>query len=283
MLGGFGAGSRRQSSVPKTSPDDTVSQCGNSSPIPRALRLGKLERSPHFVIDSISKTTLDNETIREEAELRAANIKLALDDLFLETEPKSNINKNTRVLSTIASTSDYLSQTIRESKSLDPFPIDGCKDSAQLQEPKKSFRSLENCENITISETNNSEMENLDRKVLNNNHPNGNIIADPGNHHNTVNEEATAPLLGEEKRTTAVVAEEKRWQSLGEVASTPDNDNVDDEDADNVPDKKSTARNSIRSWLVNLFNGNGLRSSDVSLRRGVIAGYDIQSERESIV
>lgn len=274
LLGGLGAGSRRQSSVPRPTPDDTSSQCGGSSPLPRHLLIRKLDRSPLFLTEnSSSKTTLDNVTIREEAENRAANIKLALDDLFLNTRP--SVRKNARVLSTIASsssTNDYPS-FIRESRSLDPFPLDYNKrlESSQFswKDTKKSFRSMENCDKCirTNSKTN------LQEKVLNNNYPNGNVIIVPRAENST--NEAEIPLLGDDNGCVGEVVQVKRWRSLDQVVPTLS--------AENMPDKKSSARNSIKSWLVNLFNGNGLRNSDVSLRRGVIAGYDIQSERESIV
>ncbi|XP_051156964.1 receptor-type guanylate cyclase Gyc76C-like [Leptopilina boulardi] len=289
LLGGLGAGSRRQSSVPRPTPDDTTSQCGGSSPLPRHLLVRKLDRSPLFITEnSSSKTTLDNVTIREEAENRAANIKLALDDLFLNTRP--SVRKNPRVLSTIASsssTSDYPS-FVRESRSLDPFPIDYNKrnhdeddnDDSSLSPhwrdtTKKSFRSMENCDKCIRT---NSKTQ-LTDKVLNNNYPNGNVIIVPRAENST--NEAEIPLLknsddnnggGDNNGCVGEVVQVKRWRSLDQIVSTP-----------NAADKKSSARNSIKSWLVNLFNGNGLRNSDVSLRRGVIAGYDIQSERESIV
>ncbi|KAK0094945.1 hypothetical protein PV326_009569 [Microctonus aethiopoides] len=282
LLAGLGAGSRRQSSIPRPTGEDSVSQCGNSSPTPRLVRLGRIDKSPLFFIESISKVTLDNVTVREDAEIRAANIKLALDDLFLETGSK--LQKNARVLSTIASsstTSDYPSQTIiRESRSLDLLPLEyGKKDwpQSRWKDPKKCFRSLESCNKCIISSVIN---ENNTERVFNNDHPNGNITV-PGTNDNLLNEEANTPLLSgdndddDDNVCTGEIVAVKRWKSLDQVAPSPTNDNV--------PDKKSSARNSIRSWLVNLFNGNGLRSSDVSLRRGVIAGYDIQSERESIV
>ena len=277
LLCGLGAGSRRQSSVPKAPAEDSSSQCGGSSPVQRSVRLGKLERAPVFLMDSVSKTTLDNITVREEAEDRAANIKLALDDLFLDHRPKYR-HKNARVLSTIASsstTSDYPSQTIiRESRSLDPFPVDLATkklDPPQLRwkEPKKSFRSLENCDKCTRTES----KTNLTGKILNNNYPNGNVIILPPVD-NSINE-AETPLLGEANLSSGDAIAVKRWRSLDQVIPTTRDDTV--------PDKKTSARHSIRSWLVNLFNGNGLRNSNVSLRRGVIAGYDLQSERESIV
>lgn len=274
----LGAGSRRHSSVPKPTGDDSVSQCGGSSPVQRSLRLGKFDRSPLYLMDSVSKTTLENVTIREEAEDRAANIKLALDDLFLETRAK--FRKNPRVLSTIASsstTSDYPSQTIiRESRSLDLFPVELVPkklESCQLRwkEAKRSFRSLENCDKCTRKT---ESKTNITDKLLNNNYPNGNVII-VSRVDNSLNE-AQTPLLEEENTCSGEAVTMKRWRSLDQVVTTPSTEN-------NVPGKKSSARNSIRSWLVNLFNSNGLRNSDVSLRRGVIAGYDIPSERESIV
>ncbi|XP_015598426.1 receptor-type guanylate cyclase Gyc76C isoform X2 [Cephus cinctus] len=281
LLAGLGAGSRRQSSVPRPSGDDSSSQCGGSSPIPRPVHARKLERSPLYLTDSVSKTTLENMTVREaELESRVANVKLVLDDLFLESRGK--FRKIPRVLSTIASsssTNDYPSQSaIRESRSLDPFPSES--HSRRLEshlcwsrEPRKSFRSLENCDKCSRA----ALKTNITDKVLNNNYPNGNVIIVPHAHHATRNE--AEPLLTDGDGGSGGVsigdASVKRWRSLDQVASAAN--------ADSVPEKKASARNSIRSWWVNLFNGNGLRSSDVSLRRGVIAGYDLQSERESIV
>ncbi|XP_076290712.1 receptor-type guanylate cyclase Gyc76C isoform X2 [Lasioglossum baleicum] len=275
LLGGLGAGSRRQSSVPRPTPDDSMSQCGGSSPVPRSFNSRKIERSPLYVADSVSKTTLDNVALSE-VETRALSIKLALDDILIDTRPK--FRKNARVLSTIASsssTSDYPFQNImRESRSLDPFPLELYNKRFESpnfswKEPKKSFRSLENCDKCTRT----NSKTNISGKVLNNNYPNGNVIIAP--HTDGSPNEAETPLLGDESSCVGEVVPVKRWRSLDQVASVPS--------TDSVPDKKSSARNSIRSWLVNLFSGNGLRNSDVSLRRGVIAGYDIQSERESIV
>ncbi|XP_076756060.1 receptor-type guanylate cyclase Gyc76C [Xylocopa sonorina] len=276
LLGGLGAGSRRQSSVPRPTPDDSSSQCGGSSPVPKSLNSRKFERSPLCLTDSVSKTTLENIVLQEDVENRVANIKRALDDFFLDAGPK--FRKNARVLSTIASsssTSDYPFQTIiRESRSLDPFPIELYSKRFESpnfswKEPKKSFRSLENCDKCTRTKS----KTNLSEKVLNNNYPNGNVIIVP--HTDESPNEAETPLLGDESGCMGEIVPVKRWRSLDQVVSVPS--------TDSVPDKKSSARNSIKSWLVNLFSGNGLRNSDVSLRRGVIAGYDVQSERESIV
>ncbi|XP_015514449.1 receptor-type guanylate cyclase Gyc76C [Neodiprion pinetum] len=282
LLAGLGGGgSRRHSSVPRPgNTDDSSSQHGGSSPVPRSVTK-KLERTPLYLLDSLmsnSKMTLDNIALPREMDTRAANVKLALDDMFVDVKPK--FRKNARVLSTIAassSTSDYPSPTIlRESRSLDPFPMERqC--SRKLQSPnfstkenKKSFRSMENCDECTKTT---SKTDVSTDKVLNNNYPNGNVIIVPRTDNVTC--DVDTPLLSGDGSCVGEVVPVKRWRSLDQVAPTPS--------TGDVPDKKSSARNSIRSWLVNLFNGNGLRSSDASLRRGVITGYDIQSERESIV
>ncbi|XP_020709582.2 receptor-type guanylate cyclase Gyc76C-like isoform X2 [Athalia rosae] len=290
LLAGLGGGSRRQSSVPRPgNADDSSSQCGGSSPVPRSVTR-KLERAPLYLVDSVSKTTLDNYgMLADETEKRAANVKLALDDMFVDAKPK--FRKNARVLSTIASssTSDYPSPSnlIRESRSLDPFPTELQANIRKLESPRlgirerknKSFRSLENCDkcSTTGDSKSGSRTKDVTGKVLNNNYPNGNVIIVPGAADNNVTSaDVDTPLLTGDGSCVGEMVPVKRWRSLDQVVSTLST-------TGDVPDKKSSARNSIRSWLVNLFNGNGLRNSDVSLRRGVITGYEIQSERESIV
>lgn len=59
------------------------------------------------------------------------------------------------------------------------------------------------------------------------------------------------------------ILQHKRWRSLETVNSRNDS-------SSNAP-KKGVSRGSIRSWLVNLFQGNGFLSNDVSLRKvGVV-------------
>lgn len=207
--------------------------------------------------------------------------------------------RKNRVFSTIgcSSNSDYHNLIMRESRSLDPFPADYVNSSRKLEptellnwksEPRKpSFRSLENCDKCLASRQN-SKSSLSSEKLLNNNYPNGNVIllapqqlnGDDSKLHDDSAAE-TKLLLGENRLVPELSMAVKRWRSLDQVG--PVNDNGTGGGCIAV-DKKTSARNSIRSWLANLFNGNGLRSSDASLRRGVIPGYDnIQSERESIV
>lgn len=74
----------------------------------------------------------------------------------------------------------------------------------------------------------------------------------------------------------------KRWRSLEVVPAGGCCEQVIDP-AHNSS-KKQIARNSVKSWFMGLINGNGLRASNASLRKGVLQGYnDLQTEKESIV
>lgn len=265
LLDGLGAGSRRQSSVPYPMADDSSSQCGGSSPVPRPLYTRKLEKSPLSLTESVSKTTLDNISVQEEGAQRHFNIK-SVDDLFINTGTK--FRKNARALSTIASSSssDYPSQTvIRESRSLDPIPTDIY---------NKRFESPNFWKENECTETD-SKMD-ISEKMLNNNYPNGNVIMMP---HTDNSPNEADPLLDGDDSEGKREIREKRSRSLDQVVSASS--------TDSVPDKKSSARKLLEippvSTIIQMFNGNGLRNSNHSLRRGIISGYDKQNERESVV
>ncbi|XP_032674981.1 receptor-type guanylate cyclase Gyc76C-like [Odontomachus brunneus] len=265
---------RRQSNVPRLLADDSSSQCGGSSPVPRSFHAPKFEGSRLSLAKSVSKTTIDNVPIMEEAQERAIEIKMAFEDFLADTGPKFRKNARLSTIASSSSTSDYPSQlVIRESRSLDPFPCDIYNKhfespSLSWKEPKKIFCSLENCVKFTRI---NSKTD-ITEKLLDNNHPNGNVIIVP--HSGNSPNEAEMPLLGDDSGCMGEVVPIKRWRSLDQEISGPS--------TDSVPDKKSSARNSIRSWLVNLFNGTGLRSSEVYLGKGM-ERYEMQPERESIV
>lgn len=137
----------------------------------------------------------------------------------------------------------------------------------QLKEPK-IFRSLENCVKFmwTNSKTDVTE------KVLDN-HPNGNVIMMP--HADDTPNEAEMPLLaGDDGGCMAEIRSIKNSRTLDQEISGPS--------TDSVPDKKSSTRNPFKSWINNLFNGTGLRNSEVYLGKAM-ERYEMQSERESIV
>lgn len=243
--------------------DDSSSQYGGSSPVPRTLHIRKVERSPLSLTESVSKTTLDNISIQEEVQ-RRLNTK-SVDDLFISTGPK--LRKNARALSTIASSSssDYPSQTIiRGSRSLDPLPTDIY--NKRFESP--NFWKENECTRIDLK-------ADISEKMLNNNYPNGNVIM--MSHTDSPPNEAD-PLLSDDSTDKREIRE-KRSRSLDQVVSASN--------MDSVPDKKSSARKLLEippvSTIIQMFNGNGLRNSNVSLRRGILAGYDKQNERESVV
>jgi len=114
----------------------------------------------------------------------------------------------------------------------------------------------------------------ISEKMLKNNYPNGNVIM--MSHTDRLPNEAE-PLLDDDTNKREI--REKRSRSLDQV--------VFESSTDSVPDKKSSARKLLEippvSTIIQMFNGNGLRNSNVSLRRGILAGYDKQTERESVV
>lgn len=250
-------GSRRQSSVPRgtgTEAHDSTSSLHNSSPATRGGRF-RLPASPPPPIDTptsaASRTTLD----------AGATENTSMEHL---TPPRHHV--------------------IRESRSLDPFP-DGRTDPAPhliLQLPKSS-RSLENCVGSSGYKLPSSIKSS---NVINNNRPNGDILPATGD---ISAEDVRAPLLGNDINNSPVLQHEafpdfmpaKRWHSLEEVPGSDSMVVV----AEGGGKKAAVSRGSIRSWLAGLFNGNGLRTSDTSLRKGIHghAYGDLQSEKESIV
>jgi len=253
-------GSRRQSSVPRgtggTEAHDSTSSLQTSSPAARGGQF-RLHASPPPPADTptsvASQTTLD----------AGAAESASMEHL---TPPRHH-------------------RVIRESRSLDPFP-DGHTDTSphlSLQLPKKSSRSLENC----VGNSGGKLPESVDsRYLINNNHPNGDIVPARGD---ISAEDVRAPLLGNDINNYPTLRQEvfpdfmpaKRWRSLEEVPASDSVVVVSGEGGK----KAALARGSIRSWLVGLFNGNGLRTSDASLRKGIHGhGYgDLQTEKESIV
>ncbi|XP_018562246.1 receptor-type guanylate cyclase Gyc76C isoform X2 [Anoplophora glabripennis] len=189
-----------------------------------------------------------------------------------------------RILSSIASSSDEHSKSqgmlnrIRESKSLDPLPIAKHAQALNLIDrylkgPTRSTRSLENCDKC-------GEIQIIaipDDKLMNNNFPNGNLVNIPPDDTNNYIEDVQVPLLNTtenpaiiRRRGGSAVDDlpesefSKRWRSLEAVPASCDQ-------LSDVQSKKSIPRHSLKNFLVGLFNGNGLKSSN------------LQQEKESIV
>lgn len=73
----------------------------------------------------------------------------------------------------------------------------------------------------------------------------------------------------------------RRWKSLESVSAACNTAPADIHSGKN----KVLPRHSLKTWLVGLFNGNGLKASNLSLKKdGVLNEYNnLQLEKESIV
>lgn len=270
-------GSRRQSAIPRGASVDVESTS--------TFATSRLERQ-------VSRATLD------------------------ASSPQQNEESKNNLDSEVTRTS--LPRLLRESRSLDPFPISDSR-FARVSSRQPLTRSLENC--LEASECFNSSMASepspsSPSSLLPPPLTNGNVIIPltsqdeeliskseiPGpqttdNGLTSSGEDIETPLLnraneaviitgnchmrrgrsGCGESTAPELASAKRWKSLDQVPG------------DNIPpglgqNKKLLERGSIRSWLFGLFNRNGLRTSDASLRKGIHSGYtDLQAEKESIV
>lgn len=253
MCGGFA--SRRQSSVPRGASTDVESFSTNIRPSDSNSSLRVLrriaDRAPLRVSDpASSKMTLDAG---------------ALDRA--ETPP-----------SLTAPFSAFAVCPLKCSLSLDQFPHRKRYD-AQLIELKipDHSRSLENC------------TDGIFLPLVNNNIPNGNVagvevaqddIETPLLPRQQQQHHQTPPrIVRNRKRPSSEQfpeARPKRWHSLEEmVEPSPD--------PSPTGNGAAKTRSSIR-WLVALLHGNGLRTSDASLRKAVHAcATDVQQDRQSIV
>lgn len=193
-----------------------------------------------------------------------------------------------QILSSLKSNEEFSTlrdpnSNLRESKSLDRFPSQLRKRQDNVKIPikmeKLSSRSLDCGVAMIVNDYPNVEPK-LSRKISSkhlNNNCNGSIAL----------EDPKCPLLLRQGSLNSPhddsMLQTKRWRSLETVGG--------DEDVEN---KKSFTRNSIKSWLVGFFQSNGLRSSNSSLRKvGVVqntvkelAGFSelpSSPENESIV
>ncbi|XP_067013444.2 receptor-type guanylate cyclase Gyc76C [Anabrus simplex] len=292
----FGSGSRRHSSIPRENSNSmeadnmssifrNLGMSNNSSPAAIRSQRSNCKRAPEISPLYLSEHTGSRTTLQAcalSASQSGSQCSVNdINDIPDLTEDQNRLSLGSNKVLEGESSSSTLPRTIRESRSLDPFP-DTLRPLQYLQVRKRSSRSLENC-NGSKSPSH----------LINNNIPNGDIILLPSPHHNDVcnsGEDIQTPLLPNSPLDEAIIAQNqlrrgrsgsemiaKRWRSLEEVAENNSHSN-------GGYNKKALARSSIRSWLVGLFNGNGLRSSDASLRKGIHSGYsDLQSERESIV
>lgn len=195
-----------------------------------------------------------------------------------------------QILSNITSSSDdyrrfysnmdieCCNSNLRESRSLDPFPSQlrrrlDCVKLPSLKLKNRSSHSLDACvsmisqdPNYTSTESdtnriifNEPEINENDKRLVPYKHINNNCNGSVGT------EDPNCPLLFRQGSLNSphdeFLLHHKRWRSLETVGPLADED---------TNSKKGLNRGSVRSWLVGLFQGNGLRSNDASRRVGVM-------------
>lgn len=130
-----------------------------------------------------------------------------------------------------------------------------------IESPNTNATEHPSVNNATTTCT--SKKKNISAKHLNNN-CNGSIgMEDPN-----------CPLLHRQGSLNSphdeYSTQHKRWRSLETIGGLVDTDATcigDDDGGSGGSNKKVFSRNSIRSWLFGLFQGNGFRSNDASLRK----------------
>lgn len=288
-LGFGGVGTRRHSSIPRgTSIDvESTSTLHNTSPIPvRNFHTKRMERLHPYLADvSMSRLSLSTcafgseisetpETFGERSERRPRRTRTVLSSIASSADDHREFAKSQGMLN-----------KIRESRSMDPIPsTTQCQHLEEpVYRPPRRSSSLENYKLV----------ENI---INNNSFPNGNVVPHPEADNLSVGgcEDVEVPLLRTpslcdniaiiQRRRAANSGdgegyETKRWRSLEVVPAGTEQQVID-----SAQNKKQISRNSLKNWIVGLFNGNGLRASNASLRKGVLQGYnDLQTEKESIV
>lgn len=316
-------GGRRHSSVPRGVADSTSTL--HNSPLPGARFHGRagprLERLPLNVPDlDNSRLSLDTSAFGSEASQsqeilcsRTGRTRTVLSSIASSADETGGRDRSQGMLN-----------RPRESRSMDPIPTSAesvqalssgsAENSSEVWPPRRSS-SLDKCvlrggSDLVAMSANMSTAG--DTVSNNNNFPNGNVILEGvGSEGPAVLEvdEGDVDLAGAEspllrsaegvgggrpitvvhrRRVGDTFADQqqlqqptKRWRSLEAV--TGEGGDASKKHASGVGG--NAAHNSFKSWLVGIFNGNGLRASNSSLRKApVLAGYnDLQVERESIV
>ncbi|KAK3910945.1 Receptor-type guanylate cyclase Gyc76C [Frankliniella fusca] len=316
-----GAGSRRQSSVPRGNSQDVDSSstlglggvsAGGS--VLGGVLGGTSGNLPAVVAGSLNNSSNNSPSGRPFRRVQiasggdATSSKSTLNSQTLQDNKPEDLSqtqiRTRRLLSSVASSSATAGYTsgsddetdlskcgpVRESRSLDPFPTDLELEKLPNKQPhlcevrRRGTRSLEHCDLLDRVRP----VSDIPFPSHKNNHrtfPNGAVSGvNPSAIAGASSEDVRVPLLAPADSLIprgAVLVPTKRWRSLEQLKpdSTVNNNPICLGDG-----KKTDVRGSIKSWLFGLFNGNGLRSSETSLRKGINSGYnDLQSEKESIV
>lgn len=295
----YGAGSRRQSAVPRGDGGESMYSLQGSTyhmrDSPR-LPIRRLERSSTvnnyngngsgygvgicdsncnsrrgsnsgFRLGTTSHSTLDHseiETICDSIGSKNSKKPLAM------VRPQRKISSSAK--KTSASTQDIypidnIDSLLRHTRSLDQMQ--------QCNLTKNNSRSLDTGVSLISGNPNggaaDDELKLLDidnghliisgSRILPyklNNNCNGSIIDD-----------AHSPLLQRQASLTCppdeIISRSKRWRSLETIENT--STSIDNTGLGQNSKKSAVNRGSIASWFMNLLQGNGIRSSDASLRR----------------
>lgn len=297
-----GNNSRRQSNVPRCNDSESISSLQGSlkrvvESSPKSSQRKHLCRSPLYLNENSRIALQQIESLMNESSYKSDDDKISQQQLdYIQNKPFAMVrprrifyanDKFRQFLSTLDLNYNVASR-MRESKSLDLIPIN------QLR-----YRSVDSKRN-PISSKSNQSICSLDAGVsmisrdpmpmqfnlndLQNNFEfdNSRRISDPkcdstkptiikrtkspykalNNCNGPVAEDAHCPLLYRQNSLNNPqdenILQQKRWRSLETVQHFRS-------DSDTSTPKKTANRTSIRSWLVNLFQGNGF--SDASLRK----------------
>ncbi|CAG9761048.1 unnamed protein product [Ceutorhynchus assimilis] len=272
IIGGFnGLNSRRHSSVPRgTSIDiESCSTLQNYSPVVQSRNFLKVNRNNLHVPDPIGSKLTINTAFGSQ-----------LIEAPEEGRPKP---RPRRVLSSIASSSEEPHKSfgglnkIREFKSLDPLPLLGRKSNkppdlidAFLQGRRRSTKSLDNCDKCGDIQIIAIPTD----KMVNNNFQNGNLLnVMPEEMHGFI-EDAQVPLLSPPKVQNPVIVRRRGGSDFNDFLGSDSSKPKLTHSLDALPtldyQNRLVQKTSFKKWLVGIFNGNSLKSSDTSLRKGVL-------------
>lgn len=263
-----GFGSRRQSLIPRGDIESTYSLQGSmhtqrDSPRPSHR---KYDRAPLF-INHDSNSTWDHMSEAEQLE-------------FIR-KPLAMVRPR-QILSSSANTSDDhsrirdLQSNLRECKSLDPFPSSQLRKRTEsiklpIKMAKQSSRSLDGGGGVSMISYDPNFISDRNRLITSNDPNGGNEIIPKKDRlsykhlNNNCNgsigaEDPNCPLLFRQASLNSPHDDSmllaKRWRSLETVGGD-----------EYLETKKTPNNGSIKQWLVGIFNGNGFRSSNASLRK----------------
>ena len=265
---------------------------------------GSIKDSPRTIQRKIDTKPLylqeDNSNVETENE-----VSMETNEDILAMPIIINLKQQRPKLRSIASSDDYRKfqnpeNLLRESKSLDLIPSGIRKrlESYRASNSRKGSQATIESRVSMISQDSLSQLSRLNGEDASlmcngsneNSQPNLHKYLNNNCNGSIGNEDSHCPLLVRQTSLTnphdEIQLHGKKWRSLENVTGL--------DDGGETCSKKSLTRGSIKSWLVGLFQGNGFKASDSSLRKvgvlqvgvGGVPGFSELSsapEKESIV